>query len=56
MTGATRNGNKNLTFNYLEYFVILGLDLTNLASFPFINRGVEGTEIYILRIIFKKET
>ena len=34
MTGATRKGNKNLTFNYLEYFVTLGLDLTNLTSFP----------------------
>ena len=34
MTGATRTGNKNLTFNYPEYLVTLGLDLTNLTSFP----------------------
>ena len=42
MTGATRNGNKNLTFNYLEYFVIRIIDLTNLTSCPLnISREVE---------------
>ena len=51
MTATTGTANKNLTFNYLEYFVIR-LDLTNLTSYNINNEGVyTNIIIRLLRII-----